>query len=699
MFMRKPVLFPANQSRSRANASADGRAHSTAGCRLSAETARADSSLSAGNMFRLRLCLAISSLWFTALAEASPNPDAFAREAREQIAAESEEGARLFEEANRARDEKNLEAASALYAKVIELAPKSTHAVRRRCVVEVVLGNHARALELCRAALAKEKTVENHVAYAFALRSLPANQQTADTLREVEREVDQALSLAPDEVAALRLRCDLAIARLDGERLTSCITSLKALPPGRGQSLGHFFAGLRAVHREAWGEARQELALARAAGLPLEESELLLSVIDAYEPYYLRFLDVASPLIAAWAASFVLLLALGFVLSAMTLRASRRVPREAHGHPTGPDAVLRKVYRVVLWLSCAYYFVSLPIIVLLVFGVGALMVQAMLAAGRIPIKLVAIVGFVVIATAWAVLKSLFVRAVESEPGDNLDPRAHPRLAAALNEVAASVGTRPVDAVFMTPGTDIAVFERGGIYKQLGGTTERCLILGAGVLQGMKVREFKGILAHEYGHFQNEDTAGGCFSLAMQRSLFAMAASLGQNGAATWYNPAWLFLRGFYWVFIRISHGASRLQEVLADRWAAFTYGSRAFERGLTHAIAQSIRFDQRAEEAIRTAIEQRAPLANFYVDETPEHARSGEVEQAIEDALTAPGSPFDSHPPPVERIAWVRLIDAEGVPQATDDAADAWTLFEQPDAIREALVRQVSIAISTGLAA
>ena len=61
-----------------------------------------------------------------------------------------------------------------------------------------------------------------------------------------------------------------------------------------------------------------------------------------------------------------------------------------------------------------------------------------------------------------------------------------------------------------------MFERGGVLRQVRGKSERCLVLGAAVLDGMRVRGLKAILAHEYGHFHNEDTAGGGFALAVAR---------------------------------------------------------------------------------------------------------------------------------------------------------------------------------------
>jgi hypothetical protein len=42
--------------------------------------------------------------------------------------------------------------------------------------------------------------------------------------------------------------------------------------------------------------------------------------------------------------------------------------------------------------------------------------------------------------------------------------------------------------------------------------------------------------------------------------------------ATNRNPAWWFATGFYRIFLRVSQGAARLQEILADRRAAEAYG-------------------------------------------------------------------------------------------------------------------------------
>lgn len=261
--------------------------------------------------------------------------------------------------------------------------------------------------------------------------------------------------------------------------------------------------------------------------------------------------------------------------------------------------------------------------------------------------------------------------------------------ALLDEVAARVGTRPVDNVYVTPGTNLAVMERGGVLRQLGSSRERCLILGAGVLDGMRIGWLKAILAHEHGHFSNRDTAGGGFALAVRRSLVTFGQNLARHSAAAWYNPAWLFVNAFYRIFLRVSQGASRLQEVLADRWAAFSYGSPAFEDGLRHVIASSVRFNAHVGATLEDVVENKHQLENLYTYRPGRPASPEEIEQAIEQRLHAKASPYDSHPAPADRLAWVRAVATPGTTGDVSDQNEAWSLFAGGAAIQRQMTARI----------
>ena len=318
----------------------------------------------------------------------------------------------------------------------------------------------------------------------------------------------------------------------------------------------------------------------------------------------------------------------------------------------------------------------------LVVALAGSLLYATFAIGHIPVKLVILIVVVAGVTLWGMAKSLFIRVPDEDPGMRLDLSREPKLRALLDDVAKRIGTRAVDNVYLTPGTDVAVMERGKGRKK-----ERCLILGVAALDGFQLRPFKAVLGHEYGHFTNRDTAGGTFALAVRNSLGATAVALAEGGAAAWYNPAWLFVNGFNRVFLRISQGASRLQEVLADRWATFAYGADAFERGLRHVVERSVRFDAHIGVTLKEVVDGQKPLMNLYTY-TPS-ADGEDLSADIAEALNRKSSPYDSHPAPNERFALVHALRNRSRRLEPDDELPTWSVFSDPDALQHAMTAQV----------
>jgi Zn-dependent protease with chaperone function len=196
-----------------------------------------------------------------------------------------------------------------------------------------------------------------------------------------------------------------------------------------------------------------------------------------------------------------------------------------------------------------------------------------------------------------------------------------------------------------------------------------------------------VLAHEYGHFRNQDTAGGSLALRVERSLGLMLARMAAVGSQRLLNPAWWLLRGFEFVFVRVSQGACRLQEVLADRAAAIAYGSEAFVLGYRHVVDRSAHFAVHLDAAVREAAALRRPLDNVYryeaqVENTPEFAQA--VERIAESAMAREPRATDSHPSPRQRIAWVERLGAPRRPHDRDHDP-VWSLFDDAVAIERRL--------------
>jgi Zn-dependent protease with chaperone function len=636
------------------------------------------------------LCTAGATLlalaWTTARAETFDEYDA---RITAELAKIDPEAATLFTRGSKALDAGEYALASELFGQVEGKAPTSSHAVRRHCRAEARLGQHEQAVKTCRRALAMERSHENLTALADVL-AVESKDPPRSALREARQLLDESLLLAPDDESTQVASCQLSLREQNGAGLRACSSALLRIAPD--SVAANLFGAIQALQEGKPGEARYMLLQARAQGLPDGPYEKLSRDIgEADTTWTDHWPTLVGWVAAAWAGLFVILIVLGWILSRLALRAAAQ-PGSASGKATGLSGSVRQLYAGVLWGASAFYYASIPLMLAVVVLGGGGLIYAMLAAGRVPIKLLAIVAILVVVTLWSVLKGLIVRVQDEDPGLDLDTSEHPRLSAVLTEVAGKVGTRPVDKVFLTPGTEFAVFERGGFLKQLGGRRQRCLLVGAGLLDGFPLPAFKSVLAHEYGHLCNEDTAGGGFALAVRRSLLTMARSLAQGGAAAWYNPMWLFLSGFYRIFLRISQGASRLQEVLADRWAALCYGAHNFEAGLRFVIARSVRFDFQAGASIQEAADGAKPLVNLYRHVPTKQPDEAEVTTAIEAALHREPSPYDSHPAPQQRIAYVHAL---GAPVPFEISSEtAWDLFADREALERRMTAQVRADVS-----
>ncbi len=595
----------------------------------------------------------------------------------------------LLRKAEAARRARNLEPAAAGYRALLDKVPGFTHAQRRLCEIESSLGHRNAALELCNAALAADHTPENAATTALVL-MIPGDSQptSADRVRADELATN-ALTADPDNALAWGVHCQLANQQNAMGVLSHCGERLRQLEPD--QPAGYVFSAAAAAAAGRWSAARDYAERAHALGLDDETYGHIDDIISEHEPLWPTILGIAGLIVGVWLGVMLLIAIAGGLLSRRTFRAANATGGASADAPIqAASASLRRVYSGVLHLSCIAYYLSMPFVLGLVILAGGGTIFAFFEAGYIPIKLVILIGIVTVVTVGAIVKSMFVRGKDQAPGTRLELEHHPELAAVLREVAQKIGTRPVDNVYMTPGVEVAVLERGSVGRQLRHTSERCLVLGAAALDGMPLPAFKAILAHEYGHFTNRDTAGGGFALAVRRSMMTMAIRLAESGAAAWYNPAWLFFRAFNAVFQRISGGATRLQEILADRWAVIGYGANHFETGLRHVIERSVRFDHHVNKTLAEVTSTSASLRNLYTYEPGETPDEQEVAREVEAAINREPRGYDTHPRPIDRFRWAHAIGAAEPKLAPGEAErDAWSLMVNREGLEQHMTGRI----------
>ena len=174
------------------------------------------------------------------------------------------------------------------------------------------------------------------------------------------------------------------------------------------------------------------------------------------------------------------------------------------------------------------------------------------------------------------------------------------------------------------------------------------------------------------------------ALRVNSDMMKFARGMILSRQNTRWNLGFQFLRLYHRIFTRISHGAGRLQEVLADRRAAYHFGAQAFEEGLSHAVRRRIEFEHLVNKEIADAVDSRRSFSNLYeLVKIEENTDQDSVEKEFQKAINRETSDTDTHPSPAERFKLVRQMVSKESPAVT---GMVWELF----ADREKLTQEMS---------
>ncbi|MEP7076829.1 MAG: M48 family metallopeptidase [Acidobacteriota bacterium] len=372
------------------------------------------------------------------------------------------------------------------------------------------------------------------------------------------------------------------------------------------------------------------------------------------------------------------------MLSAKTLHAIENSdPNDITG---GGQASLRNLYRKIITLSGIYYYISQPVVVILVIIATVGVILFFLIVGYIPIKLMLILVFVGGASIFYMAKSLFTRAKVEDPGRVLTEAEAPELWSLVLQVATAVNTRAVDEIRITEATDLAVYERGGWRIKMQDKAERVLILGVANLNGFKQSAFTAVLAHEYGHFSNRDTAGGDVAFRVNTDMMRLAEAIVMSGTNTIYNVAFHFIRVYHFLFRRITHGATRLQETLADRVAAHNYGVKAFQEGLTHVVRRGIEFNYLALKEVNSSRAAGRGFNSLYDLTVDDESSAKDIETQFAGALNRKTTDDDTHPSPNDRFKLIEKVISNA---NVDSDRIVWDLFADRQALTDEMNKKL----------
>jgi Zn-dependent protease with chaperone function len=556
-----------------------------------------------------------------------------------------------------AMDTDSLHLADSLYSIVYKQAPSFDPLLRRLGMIWVQLGKTEEGIALNEMAVSINRSAYNLSSLATSLYySTPDEAPSITTLQEAKALLQEAQKLPDGEDISIQMmltQIALKTGNLDEFRLATA--GLQEKFPN--EVVTHYYAAILAANDEDWSKAKKEILKAEQLGLSSEDVQAFLDSGVQQKIRTKQYIWWFIYLVLAWMVGLLLLFITGKFLSNAVINSID--PANGQTEVNSAEKRIKSMYKTLINIGGIYYYISQPFILILTVVVTVGLVYLFLMAGVIPIKIMLLLLFGAVITLYGMVRSLLVKLKYTDPGRALQETEAPGLFALTREVAGTMGTKPIDEIRITPTTDLAVYERGTWKEKMGDKGQRILILGVGILNDFKINEFKAVLAHEYGHFAHRDTAGGDVALRVKSDIHKYIYALYATGQTVWWNLAFQFLRLYNFIFRRISHGATRLQEILADRVAAQTYGPLAFQNGLTYVIKRGIEFSTNANYEIEGARNAKRAFNNLY-------ELSGfsveEIEAELHNQLNRKTTDDDTHPSPADRFRYVSGIKSADIP-------------------------------------
>jgi Zn-dependent protease with chaperone function len=243
----------------------------------------------------------------------------------------------------------------------------------------------------------------------------------------------------------------------------------------------------------------------------------------------------------------------------------------------------------------------------------------------------------------------------------------------------------------------AASPRRGLFSLLTGNLT--LTVGLPLVQGLTLRQFAGVLAHEFGHFGQGGAMTLCYLIRRVNGWFAQVvygedtwdvwlASVGRHGLAgiliamvtrlcIWLVKCILFCLMWFGHFI--SCGMMRQMEYDADRYEARVAGEGAFEQTMRRILLMDGAWRMTQGDLSQAWEEKRLgdhlpALIENNCDRMPEPARIAFVKAAFE----AKTRMFDTHPSPAARVRRAAREKGEGI---LNDDGPASILFRRYDAL------------------
>jgi heat shock protein HtpX len=287
--------------------------------------------------------------------------------------------------------------------------------------------------------------------------------------------------------------------------------------------------------------------------------------------------------------------------------------------------------------------------------------------------------------AVAMLWSLVPRREKFEaPGPLLERDSHPRLFDELDDIAGALNEPLPREVYLIGQVNAFVADRGGI---LGFGSRRIMAIGLPLLSTLNVSEFRGVVAHEFGHYYSGDTSIGPWvyktQAAMIRTFQNIGTLEGVRVAAVhlMYGLVSFVLKQYFVGFLRVVNFVSRKKEHRADELACLVAGSPACIRAMRKVHGSGMAWTPYWNSEVAPVLDQgcKPDIADGFSRFLAAPEIAAQVEKGVERQIAeGKTQPYDTHPPLGDRIA---AIERLSIAATEENLEPALSLLGAPDTV------------------
>ncbi|UZR99145.1 M48 family metallopeptidase [Chondrinema litorale] len=143
------------------------------------------------------------------------------------------------------------------------------------------------------------------------------------------------------------------------------------------------------------------------------------------------------------------------------------------------------------------------------------------------------------------IKFVFSKSVEENPERvEISEKEFPKLFEFIRQVNVETQTKFPKKIFLSPDVNARVFYNSSFWSMFF-PVRKNLEIGLGLVNTLNISEFKGVLAHEFGHFSQKSMKLGSYIYVVNKSIFNLVYEKDNwdNVLAEWIQGGGIF--GFY----------------------------------------------------------------------------------------------------------------------------------------------------------